>query len=162
MTDKNFTKPALDPMTVEPLIGTSYPPEFAGIAAEREKRKLGDALGLSNYGVNLVHLKPGEASAQRHWHSKQDEFIYVLEGEVTLITNAGEQILMPGSAAGFPAGVMDGHHLVNQSDSTAVFLEVGDRTGGDVVEYPDIDLRAGPSADSGFRYTHKDGTPYKD
>jgi len=158
----DLKKPAFDPMGVDPLIGSAYPAAFAAISAERQKRKLGDAAGLSNFGVNLVHLKPGQGSAQRHWHSRQDEFIYVLEGELTLITDGGEQVLRPGAAAGFPAGVADGHHVVNRSDAMAVYLEVGDRTTGDVVEYPDIDMRAGTTNAGGFRFTRKDGTPYED
>lgn len=160
MSDNTIKKPCIDPMTVKPLIGASYPAVFAGVSAEREKRKIGDALGLNNFGVNLVHLKPGQGSAQRHWHSKQDEFVYILEGEATLISDAGEQVLGPGMAAGFPAGVMDGHHLVNKSDAAVVYLEVGDRTAGDSVEYPDIDLRAEPAPGNGHRFTHKDGVPY--
>ncbi len=163
MSDDNLKKPAFDPMSVEPLVGISYPPPFDAIGKERIKRKLGDEVGLNNFGVNLVHLKPGQGSSQRHWHTKQDEFIYILEGEATLITDEGEQTLAPGAAAGFPAGVENGHHLVNKSDALVVYLEVGDRTLGDGAEYPDIDLKLpdrGPDG-AGFGFTRKDGTPYE-
>jgi uncharacterized cupin superfamily protein len=107
-----------------------------------------------------VKLEPGSSSALRHWHSHQDEFIYVLEGELTLITDAGEEILKPGMAAGFPANEANGHHLVNRSSVVGVYLEVGDRTPNDEATYPDHDLIAQSSADGKFRFIHKDGTPY--
>ncbi len=153
--------PALEPSTVAERIGSSYPEPFASQVGTRRKRPLGDALGLRNFGVNLVRLPPGAASSLRHWHARQDEFVYVLEGELTLITDAGEQVLRPGMAAGFPAGVADGHHLVNRSGAEAVYLEVGDRLPGDAVVYPDVDL-AVPYSPEGERYTRKDGTPYED
>lgn len=158
MSDE-LQKPALDPAGLEPRIGASYPDPFKALCAAREKRALGDAVGLTNFGVNLVILKPGTGSAERHWHSKQDELIYVLEGEITLITDAGEQVLGPGMAAGFPAGVADGHQLVNKSGVEARYLEIGDRTAGDEVAYPDIDLAA-RTVDGGFKFFKKDGTPY--
>ena len=147
--------PAMDPATVEPVLGTSYPPEFAERCAARAKRQLGEALGLERFGVNLVTLPPGTASSQRHWHSHQDEFIYVVEGEITLVTGAGEQLLGPGMVAGFPAGKPDGHHLVNRSDTDVVYLEVGDRPPVDDVDYPDIDMLI-----RGGRFVRRDGTPY--
>ncbi|NKB59228.1 MAG: cupin domain-containing protein [Alphaproteobacteria bacterium] len=156
---ENLTKPALDPAGVEPRIGAGYPDKFKALCAEREKRILGDPLGLTNFGVNLVTLKPGSGSAERHWHSCQDELIYVLEGEITLITNAGEQTLRPGMVAGFPAGVADGHNLINRGATDARYLEIGDRTTGDEVAYPDIDLAA-RSVDGSFKFFAKDGTPY--
>jgi uncharacterized cupin superfamily protein len=158
MTDKP-TKPALDPAEIEPRIGASYPDRFKALCAARAKRALGDPLGLTNFGVNLVTLEPGSGSAERHWHSRQDEFIYVLEGEITLTSDAGSQVLGPGMAAGFPAGVADGHNLVNHGATVARYLEVGDRTAGDAVVYPDIDLAA-RSVGSAFKYFAKDGTPY--
>jgi uncharacterized cupin superfamily protein len=106
----------------------------------RIKRRLGDALGLTAFGVNLVELPPGGVSALRHWHSHEDEFVYVLHGTVTLISNGGEQQLGPGMAAGFPKAVADGHQLRNDGHDTAVFLEIGSRHGDDVVEYADVDL----------------------
>lgn len=151
--------PALDPSTVEPRLGSGYPVPFAEAVAGRAKRALGNALGLSNFGVNLVTLAPGAASSQRHWHSHQDEFVWVLQGEITLVSDAGEQVLRPGFAAGFPAGRPNGHHLVNRTGREAVYLEVGDRTAGDAVAYPDIDLKAEARAGRHV-YLHKDGTPY--
>ena len=147
--------PALDPMTVEPVVGTNYPPPFAEACAAREKRRVGNALGLRNFGVNLVTLPPGTASSQRHWHSHQDEFVYIVEGEATLVADAGEQVLGPGMAAGFPAGRADGHHLVNRTAADVVYLEVGDRPPVDDVDYPDIDMLV-----RGGRFVHRDGTPY--
>lgn len=151
--------PTLDPATLPGRTGSGYPEEFRALVAGREKRALGDALGLQNFGVNLVRLPPGCASSQRHWHTKQDEFVYVLEGEVTLVTDAGEQVLGPGMAAGFPAGKADGHHLVNRSGRDALYLEVGDRTAGDECDYPDIDL-AVRWIEGEERFVHKDGRPY--
>ena len=152
---------ALDPFSVEPRLGSGYPSPFDRDVAMRAKRRVGDALGLKNFGVNLTTLPPGMWSAQRHWHTLQDEFIMVLEGELTLITDAGEQVLTRGMVAGFPGGVADGHHLVNRSDRDATYLEVGDRTAGDEVDYPDIDLLV-RIVDGGERFVRKDGTPYGD
>ena len=150
--------PALDPESLTPRVGSGYPAPFDASCAQREKRVLGDALGLKNFGVNLTTLLPGAWSAQRHWHAGEDEFVFVVAGEVTLVTDAGEQILGPGMAAGFPAGVEDGHHLVNRSDRPAVYLEVGDRLAHDAVVYPDIDLlaRKGPE---GYAFTNRKGEP---
>ena len=154
MTDRRKA-PAMDPAAIEPVLGTGYPPEFAEACAARAKRQIGNALGLRNFGVNLVTLPPGTASSQRHWHSHQDEFVYVVEGEATLVTDAGEEILGPGMVAGFPAGRADGHHLVNRSDADVVYLEVGDRPPVDDVDYSDIDMLV-----RGRRFVHRDGTPY--
>jgi len=145
----------MDPATIESVIGTGYPPPFAADCAARRKRRVGDALGLRNFGVNLVTLPPGTASSQRHWHSHQDEFVYVVEGEATLITDAGERALGPGMVAGFPAGKADGHHLVNRSEADVIYLEVGDRPPVDDVDYPDIDMLI-----RGGRLVRRDGTPY--
>jgi len=151
--------PVLDPASVAPRIGSGYPEPLRELCAAREKRVLGDPLGLKSFDVNLVRLPPGAASALRHWHSLEDEFVMVLEGEATLVTDAGERILAPGMAAGFPAGKPDGHHLVNRGSRDAVYLEVGDRRPGDEVAYPDDDLAAVWS--DGRRVPmHKDGTPY--
>ena len=152
------TPPALDPETVHARVGSSYPEPFRSLVGGRRKRALGDALGLTNYGVNLVELPPGALSSMRHWHSKQDEFIYVLEGELTLITDAGEQVLRAGMVAGFPAGANDGHHLINRSGAPARYLEIGDRTLDDATVYPDVDLDLPVDIENGF--LHKDGTPY--
>ena len=136
-----------------------YPEPFASRMAGREKRPLGDLFALSNFGVNLARLAPGALSALRHAHSLQDEFVYVLQGSPLLITDAGETQLHPGMCAGFKAGTGDGHHLVNRSSEDVVYLEVGDRTPGDSVSYPDEDLMAAQIAGT-WHFRHKDGTPY--
>jgi uncharacterized cupin superfamily protein len=153
--------PALDPATVPVRSGTGYPEPFRALVARRQWQALGDALGLKNFGVNLVRLAPGVASSQRHWHTHEDEFVFLLEGELALVTSSGEQTLRAGMAAGFPAGVADGHHFVNRSQADAVFLVVGDRREEDECRYPDIDLdlrHVGDERDT--RFTRKDGTPY--
>jgi uncharacterized cupin superfamily protein len=137
-----------------------YPEPFASRVAGREKRALGDAFGLTNFGVNLTRLAPGAMSALRHAHSRQDELVYVLQGRPTLITDAGETLLAPGMCAGFKAGGGDAHHLVNRSEADVVYLEIGDRSAGDMVEYADDDLRGVLDADGRRRFTRKDGTPY--
>jgi uncharacterized cupin superfamily protein len=150
----------IDPQEVPESKGTSYPEPFKSFVAGRTKKRLGNAAGLKNFGVNLVKLEPGSCSALRHWHSNQDELVYILEGEVTVVTNAGEQILKPGMAAGFPAGEANGHHLINRSSTVAVYLEIGDRTPNDIANYPDDDLMA--KDDSGkWVFLHKDGSPYE-
>jgi len=153
--------PALDPAQVRGRTGNSYPEPFGRASAPREKRVLGDAVGLKNFGVNLVRLPPGAASSQRHWHTHEDEFVYILEGEVALVTDSGVQTLTAGACAGFPAGARDGHHLVNRSGRDAVYLEVGDRKEEDQCYYSDVDLHYGPSAKDGkFCFTRKNGEPY--
>lgn len=139
---------------------TNYPEKFAARLGERVKRPLGDPFGLTIFGVNLTILPPGAMSALRHAHTKQDEFIYVLEGTPTLITDSGETILKPGMCAGFKADSGDAHHLVNRSKSEVVYLEVGDRTLGDEVHYPDDDIVATKTPDGTRKFTRKDGTPY--
>ncbi len=141
--------------------GTMYPPPYDTPCRARERRKLGDAAGLTQFGVNLLRLKPGVWSSQRHWHTSQDEFVYVLEGEVVLVTDAGEEILKAGDCAGFRCGEPDGHHLQNRSDRDALVLEVGTRNDGDSAAYPDIDLVYPPGGKPAL-YTHTDGTPYTD
>ena len=133
--------PAFDPMTVEARTGNSYPDAFKQASAGRLKRRLGEHGGLRNFGVNLVTLPPGCNSSVRPWHTREDEFVMVLTGELTLLTDAGEQVLGPGMCAAFPAGQPDGHALVNRSDAEATYLEVGDRIEGDEVDYPDVDLQ---------------------
>lgn len=137
-----------------------YPEPFASRIGNREKRALGELFGLTNYGVNLTRLAPGGLSALRHAHARQDEFIYVVEGEPTLITDAGETLLRPGMCAGFKAGTGDGHHLVNRTQKDVAYLEIGDRTAGDSVVYPDDDIQFSVSADGKRRFTRKDGTLY--
>ncbi len=138
---------------------SAYPEPFASQMAGRDKRVLGDLFGLTRFGVNLTTLAPGARSSLRHAHTLQDEFIYVIEGQPSLVTNAGKHRLEPGMCAGFRAGSGDAHHLLNESDQPVVYLEIGDRTPGDTVSYPDDDLVAvaGPA---GWRFTHKDGTAY--
>ncbi|HKX08673.1 MAG TPA: cupin domain-containing protein [Stellaceae bacterium] len=121
---------------------------------------LGDIFGLTNFGVNLTRLPPGALSALRHAHTRQDELVYILEGEPVLVTNGGETKLKPGMVAGFKAGTSDAHHLVNRGKTDVVFIEVGDRTPGDEVAYPDDDLAATLGLDGKYQYRHKDGTPY--
>ncbi|HYE51397.1 MAG TPA: cupin domain-containing protein [Azospirillaceae bacterium] len=139
---------------------TIAPEPFATRLGGRFKQPLGDLFGLRNFGVNLTRIKPGGISALRHWHSRQDEFVYILEGEPTLVTDAGETHLRPGMCAGFAAGSGDAHMLANRTDRDVVYLEVGDRTAGDSVTYPDDDLAAVLDADGQWRFVHKDGTPY--
>eukprot|EP01042_Synura_sphagnicola_P035998 gene35998-46071_t len=138
---------------------SNYPEPFFSMMVGREKRQLGDVFGLSNFGVNLTRLAPGAISALRHYHSKQDEFIYILEGHPTLVTDAGETILSPGMCAGFKAGIPNGHKLINQSASDVVYLEVGDRTPGDEGAYPDDDLKA-VLVEGKWTFVHKDGSAY--
>ncbi len=151
--------PALDPGSVTPRVGSDYPAPFDEPCATRERRALGDALGLSQFGVNLLTLPPGTWSSQRHWHENEDEFVYVLDGEVILVTDAGEQRLTSGMVAGFPAGRRDGHHLVNRSERPARVLEVGTRAARDDTEYSDIDMKVEVRGHSA-RYLHKNGEPY--
>jgi uncharacterized cupin superfamily protein len=138
---------------------SNYPEPFASQMAGREKRPLGELFGLRNFGVNLTRLAPGARSALHHRHSRQDEFIYVLEGEPTLVGEAGPVLLGPGMCAGFPA---DGaaHHLENRSRSDVVYLEIGDRQDGDQVFYPEDDIQAVLAGDGRWRFTHKDGSAY--
>jgi len=139
---------------------SNYPEPFASRMLGREKKTLGDLFGLSNFGVNLTRLAPGALSALRHAHTLQDEFIYVLHGHPTLVTDGGETLLKPGMCAGFKAGTGDGHQLLNRSDEEVVYLEVGDRTSGDAASYPDDDLRAVAIGVGQWQFTHKDGRPY--
>jgi uncharacterized cupin superfamily protein len=152
---------ALDAADAAPRKAKSnYPEKFAARLGERVKRPLGDPFGLTIFGVNLTILPPGAMSALRHAHTKQDEFIYVLEGTPTLITDSVETILKPGMCAGFKAGTGDAHHLVNRGQEDVMYLEVGDRTLGDEVRYPDDDIVAIKTPDGTRKFTHKDGTPY--
>ena len=138
---------------------SSYPQPFASQVEGRQKRALGDIFGLTNFGVNLTRLAPGAASALRHAHTKQDEFVYVLEGQPMLHTDEGLTQLSPGMCAGFKAGTGNGHRLINNTGADVVYLEIGDRTPGDEGTYPDDDLRA-RFFDGRWLFTHKDGTPY--
>ena len=138
---------------------STYPPMFAQRMTKREKRPLGDLFGLSSFGVNLTRLAPGAVSSLRHAHTKQDEFVFILEGRPTLVTDAGRTALAPGMCAGFKGGTGDAHHLVNETDADVVYLEIGDRLPGDGATYPDDDLSV-LMVDGQWRYSHKDGTPY--
>ena len=149
---------AIEAAAVAPRPNTKLEP-FASKAAGREKRVLGNLFGLTNFGVNLVRLRPGAYSALRHAHSRQDEFVYVVEGEPTLITDAGATPLRPGMCVGFKAGTGDAHHLVNRTQADAVYLEIGDRGFPDHVTYPEDDVVAMSDEQGKWRYTRKDGTP---
>ncbi len=138
---------------------SGYPEPFRRAVVGRERKRLGNAAGLDQFGVNLSRLKPGAASSQRHWHKNEDEFVYMLEGELVLCEDGGETVLRPGDAAGWKAGVANGHCLINRTDRDAVFLEIGSRAKHEVADYSDIDMRA-ERDDKGTRYVHKDGTPY--
>lgn len=146
---------ALDPSRVEPEFGSSYPEHLRGPVAGRVRRRLGNALGLSGFGVNLTRLEPGAQSALRHWHTREDEFVYVVEGVLTLRTDAGDVALTAGMCAGFPAGKPDGHCLINLSDRPATYLEVGNRVDGDEAHYPEEDLWC-----RGKKFFHRDGRPW--
>ena len=138
---------------------SNYPEPFASRMAGRVKRQLGDVFGLTNFGVNLTRMAPGSISALRHSHSKQDEFIYIVEGTPTLVTESGETLLSPGMCAGFKAGEGGGHQLANRSNDMVVYLEIGDRTAGDSVFYPDDDIEA-YLEDGAWRFRRKNGEPY--
>jgi len=137
--------------------GSGYPPPFAAPCADRTRRRLGDAGGLSDFGVNLMTLPPGGWSSQRHWHSHEDEFVYVLEGEVVLVEDEGESVLRAGDCAAFRKNSGNGHHLINKSSAPAVYLEVGSRNPADLTTCSDIDMK---SASSDGRFVRKNGTPY--
>jgi len=150
--------PKIAPESAPTRFGTGYPPPYDEPCKGRRRWKLGDAAGLTQFGVNLLRLPPGQWSSQRHWHVHEDEFVYVLSGEVVLVDDDGEQVLRAGDCAGFKAGQPNGHHLQNRSGDEAVLLEVGSRRpGGDGADYPDIDLTL---PEGSTRYHHRDGTPY--
>jgi uncharacterized cupin superfamily protein len=152
--------PKIDIAAAPARTGTGYPPPYDAPCRGRHRAKLGDAAGLTQFGVNLLRLPPGQWSSQRHWHSAEDEFTWVVSGEVVLVTNEGEQVLRAGDCAGFPAGLANGHHFQNRSDADVMLLEVGSRRPDkDGCDYPDIDLTL---ANGATAYTHRDGTPYVD
>jgi uncharacterized cupin superfamily protein len=136
-----------------------YPDPWGAVTQGREKTALGDVAGLTQFGVNLTRLKPGAASALRHWHETEDEFVYVLEGEIVLIEDGGTTVLRPGDAAGFKAGVSNGHHLVNKSQRDALYLEVGTRAKRERAHYSDVDL-VYDRDESSFRFSRRSGEPY--
>jgi len=147
----------VNPADVPPRVATGYPPDLQAKIAGRAKRALGDLLGLKNFGVNLTTIPPNSASALRHYHARQDEFVYIVSGTPTLVTDNERRVLQPGMCAGFPAGEANAHCLVNETDQDVIYLEVGDRTPGDSVTYPDDDLQAASAA--AWTYKRKNGTP---
>ena len=149
--------PKVDVAAVPARKGSGYPPPFDAPCAERTRRRLGQAGGLRDFGVNLMTLPPGGWSSQRHWHSHEDEYVHVLEGELTLIEDGGETVLRAGDCAAFPKATGNGHHMINRSAATAVYLEVGSRDLGDLTTCSDIDMM---SSNADGRFTHKDGAPY--
>lgn len=149
--------PKIDIASARERKGSSYPAPFGEPCVERVRQRLGDAGGLSDFGVNLLQLPPGVWSSQRHWHSDEDEFVYVISGEVTLIDDSGEHVLRAGDCAAFPKNDANGHQLVNKSNAVAVCLEVGGRSADDACDYPDIDMKI---ENRGGGFVHRDGTPY--
>ena len=154
-------KKRIDIAELTSVVGTRYPSPFDMPCRERERIKLGDAAGLSQFGVNLLRLPPGAWSSQRHWHTGGDEFVYVLSGEVVLVTDGGEEVLRAGDTAGFLAGDTNGHCLQNRSSADARVLEIGTRVPGEMAYYSDIDMVAQAGGDRTV-YTRRDGTPYPD
>jgi uncharacterized cupin superfamily protein len=157
--DSKLKLPAFDPGVVSESNFTSIPEPHRTVNQMRYNRRLGDHAGLTNFGVNLTRIVPGGQSSYRHAHSRQDEFVFVLEGEVVLQTNDGEQILKPGMCAGFPAGSGDAHRFVNRSASDARLLVIGDRSAGDEIAYPDVDMHAVLELGGTYRFTTKSGDP---
>lgn len=157
-----LVRPALDPATLPPRCSSGYPEPYRSRVLPREKRALGDALGLAKIGVNLTTLPPGKESSMRHYHSHEDELIFVVEGEVVLRTDAGEQTLSSGMCAGFAAGSKDGHQLINRSSQPARYLEISNRDEEDTAEYPDsdVDLAYRKGADGKLRFLRKDGSAH--
>jgi uncharacterized cupin superfamily protein len=149
--------PKIDLTSVPKVEGSGYPKPFDAPCADRIRQRLGDAGGLQDFGINLMHLPPGNWSSQRHWHSHEDEFVYVLEGELTLVEDDGETLLRAGDCAAFPKGTGNGHHMINKSGALAVYLEIGSRVPADVATCSDVDIM---SANSDGRFVHKDGSPY--
>ena len=150
----------IDVSALPKIVGTLYPPPFDEPCLKRERQRLGDVAGLTQFGVNLLRLPPGSASSQRHWHSHEDEFVYVLSGDVVMLSDDGEEVLRAGDAAGFKAGNGDGHCLQNRSNADALVLEVGSRLEEDSVDYPDLDMILPAGNGRNGDYLHRDGTPY--
>ncbi|WP_315832366.1 cupin domain-containing protein [Bradyrhizobium prioriisuperbiae] len=151
--------PKIDLAAVPKRQGSGYPPPFDAACTERVRQRLGNAGGLTDVGINLMHLPPGNWSSQRHWHSEEDEFVYVIEGEVTLIEDDGETVLRAGDCAAFPKNSGNGHHMINKSDAMAIYLEVGTRSPIDMITCSDIDMM---SSSTDGRFVHKDGAPYSE
>lgn len=151
--------PKIDISAIQPRTGTNYPAEFRHVVKGRERRPLGDAGGLTQFGVNLTRLPPGAASALRHWHEQEDELVYIIEGELVLVEDGGETPMRAGDVATFKAGIANGHHLVNRSDRDAVLLEIGTRAAHERAHYSDVDLEVETVGDRDV-YTHRSGEPY--
>jgi uncharacterized cupin superfamily protein len=151
--------PKIDIASVKTEASSGYPEPYRSVVAGRLRQRLGNVAGLDQFGVNLTRLRPGAQSAQRHWHAAEDEFVFVVEGTLVLCENDGESVLAAGDAAGFKAGVANGHCLVNRSTRDAVYLEIGTRSRRDEVDYPEIDLRCRKD-ENGVSYLHKSGEPY--
>jgi uncharacterized cupin superfamily protein len=153
----SIAMPKIDIPDVPEQVGSGYPAPFSQPVSARIRQALGNAGGLTDFGINLMRLPPGAWSSQRHWHTREDEFVYVLEGELSLVTDTGEQLLKAGDCAAFPKNTPDAHHLINRGTALAVYLDIGSRHADDTCHYADIDLHM--QRDAGG-YTHKDGTPY--
>jgi uncharacterized cupin superfamily protein len=159
--EEAMSKPkGFDPLSLPESNATSYPEPYRAENQQRWNRRLGDHAGIANFGVNLTRIVPGGQSSSRHWHSRQDEFVHVLSGEVVLETNAGEEVLRAGMCAGFPAATRDGHRFLNRSAADVLLLVVGDRTAEDEVGYPDIDMQGCLGPDGRYRFTRKDGSQF--
>jgi uncharacterized cupin superfamily protein len=155
---RRIIMPKIDIAAVPKIQGTRYPPQFNAPCAERVRQRVGSAGELTDFGVNLVRLPPGNFSSQRHWHSHEDEFVWVLEGELTLIEDVGESALRASDCAAFPKGSSNGHHMINRSNAPAVYIEIGSRHPADLTTCSDIDMM---SSNADGRFAHKDGTPYE-
>ncbi|MFB9947367.1 cupin domain-containing protein [Rhizobium puerariae] len=151
--------PRIDIAAVPKHKGSGYPPPFDALCADRIRQRLGNAGGLTDFGINLMHLPPGNWSSQRHWHSHEDEFVYVLEGELTLVEDGGETVLRAGDCAAFPKNSGNGHHMINRSEAVAIYLEIGSRHPSDLTTCSDVDMK---SSNADGRFVHKDGSPYPD
>ena len=149
--------PKVEIANVPEIKGVGYPPPLDRPCADRIRQRLGNAGGLKDFGVNLMRLPPGNWSSQRHWHSHEDEFVYILDGELTLVEEAGETILRAGDCAAFPKGTGNGHHMINKSAAMATYLEIGSRQPEDLTTCSDVDMK---SANADGRFVHKDGAPY--
>jgi uncharacterized cupin superfamily protein len=150
----------IDIGAIAPRVGSGYPPPYNGPVAQRERRALGDAAGLTHFGVNLLRLPPGCWSSQRHWHENEDELVFVVAGEVVLVTDGGEETLRAGDAAAFRAGDADAHHLQNRSERDAVVMEVGNRAAQEAIHYAEADLLLVRTEEGGAGFAHRDGSPY--
>ena len=154
-------KPAVQVSTLDTITSSTYPEPFRSRMGTREKRRLGEPFGLTQFGANLVTLGPGGQSALRHWHSHEDELVYILSGELVLVTDAGEQVVTAGMVVGFPGGNQDAHHFINRSGAPVQYLEMGSRIEEDMAYYPDDDMKWQVVADGRWIATHKDGTPFE-